>query len=285
MAGRSTPAAAAVLASAAAERTAVFAFTCYTLETATGVIAAAAEAGRPVVLLVADSAFAAPSGPSLVRALRAVADAAPVPVFVQLDHCPDTGRIAAAVDAGAHAVLADGSRLPYEDNVAFTRAAVALASPHGVAVEAELGRIEGDEDTDRQAAAGEGATDPAQAVDFAARTGVDCLAVAVGNVHGSYRGEPRLDLDLLADIAARTGVPLALHGASGVPDDVLARAIRGGAAKVNVNTELRRAAFAVLTARSGPLSEGLRTSVLVGELEESARAVAAGRIAVAAHAS
>ncbi|MFI6578864.1 class II fructose-bisphosphate aldolase [Nocardiopsis sp. NPDC050513] len=260
----------------------VFAFTCYTLETATGVVAAAVDAHRPVILLVADSVFAAPSGPSLVRALRAVADPAPVPVFVQLDHCSDLGRIAAAVDAGAHAVMADGSTLPYEDNVAFTRRAVELVADRGVCVEAELGRIEGDEDVDRAAAVSEAMTDPGQAVDFVARTGVDCLAVAVGNVHGSYRGEVRLDLDRLADVAAAAGVPLALHGASGVPDAVLADAVRCGAAKVNVNTELRAAAFDVLARRVGPLTGGLRTASLVAELEDAARTVAAGKFAVGA---
>ncbi|MBK1783608.1 class II fructose-bisphosphate aldolase [Prauserella cavernicola] len=228
------------LAEARRERRPLGAFTCYTLDTAAGVLDAAESAGAPVVLLVSDAALRAPAGPRLLTALVAMAQRAAVPAWVQLDHCPDLERIRQALDLGAGGVMADGSRLDDAANLEFTREAVALATPYGAAVEAELGRIEGDEDIDVAAAAG-AFTDPAAAEDFVRRTGVDCLAVAIGNVHGSYRHEPRLDWQRLADIADRLPVAVSLHGTSGLPADQLRRAHELGAVKFNVNTELRRA--------------------------------------------
>ncbi len=119
------------------------------------------------------------------------------------------------------------------------RAAVVAAERTGAAVEAELGCVEGDEDLDVAAAAG-ALTDPTEAVRFVERTGVDCLAVAVGNVHGSYRQEPRLDWDRLAELVDRVPVAVALHGTSGLPAEQVRRARELGVAKFNVNTELRR---------------------------------------------
>lgn len=233
-----------LLAQARDERRAVGAFTCYTLEGAAGVLRAAEEAGQGVVLLLSAQAFAAAHGSRLLAMLLALARQASVPAAVQLDHTRELALIRRAFAGGAQAAMADGSHLPVEENVAFVRAAVAIAREHGGQVEAELAGIGGDEEHARAASADADAlTDPEQAGAFVADSGAACLAVAIGNVHGRYAAPPRLDLARLERIAALVDAPLALHGASGLPDADVRATIARGIAKVNVNTELREALF------------------------------------------
>ena len=228
-----------LLAEAGAGRAAVGAFTCYNLETAIGVVRAAEERGRGVILLLGEKSFRGPGGELLASALVAVAGRAAVPACVQLDHVSDLAVIRAAFECGIGAVMADGSTLPFEENLGFVRVAAELARGAGGHVEAELGGILGDEDVARAVAAG-ALTDPGEAVDFVAGTGAACLAVSIGNVHGVYREPPALDWPRLEAIRERVDVPLSLHGASGLPDAVVSRAISLGIAKVNLNLELRR---------------------------------------------
>jgi tagatose 1,6-diphosphate aldolase GatY/KbaY len=126
----------------------------------------------------------------------------------------------------------------------------------GIGVEAELGRVEGQEDRVGEALAG-AMTDPEEAREFAEKSGVDCLAVAVGNVHGNYSGTPSLDWPRLAEVRSLVSTPLSLHGASGLPDEDLRRAIPEGIVKTNVNTELRAAYFRRLREELGPSSDTL----------------------------
>ncbi|MEU4895809.1 class II fructose-bisphosphate aldolase [Streptomyces sp. NPDC044780] len=238
----------AQLAETAAERraagAALPAFTCYDLATAGGVVDAAERLHSPVALLVSARTAGGRHGLDLIRALRSLADAAAVPVCVQLDHATDADLIVAAAAAGADSVLADGSRGGPEANadfVASVRARLATRFPD-VAIEAELGRVEGDEDVAAVAAqVADGAlTDPADVTAFLDRSGADLLAVSLGNVHGRYPEEPRLDWARLSAIRTLTDVPLVLHGASGLPAADLTHAIGQGVCKVNVNTELRQ---------------------------------------------
>jgi tagatose 1,6-diphosphate aldolase GatY/KbaY len=228
---------------------AVPAFTCYDFTTALAMVGAAEDAGRGAILLVAPKTAATSNGLRLIAALRGLADAASVPVAVQLDHAADLNVMADAVAAGADSVLADGSALPYEDNIALVRAARALLGAE-VVLEAELGGLAGDEDrafgADSAGADVAGLTDSAQVEDFVARTGAQLLAVAVGNVHGKYKGEPQLRWDVLQDIAVRTHIPLVLHGASGIPADELVKAAAMNVGKVNFNTELRTGVLSTL---------------------------------------
>jgi ketose-bisphosphate aldolase len=143
--------------------------------------------------------------------------------------------------------MVDGSHLPLGENIALTAEVVRRAHDHGAWVEAELGAIAGDEDRSTGAVAG-ALTDIGQAEELVAATGVDALAVAVGNVHGFTAAPPRIDLERLAALRDATGIPLVLHGASGLPDDVLAACVGLGVAKINVNTELRRAFLAAVAA-------------------------------------
>ena len=228
---------------------AVPAFTCYDFTTALAVVGAAEESGRGVILLVAPKTAATANGLRLIAALRGLADAAAVPVAVQLDHASDLKVMADAVAAGADSVLADGSSLPYEDNIALVQAARALLGSE-VVLEAELGGLAGDEDrafsADQAGVDLAGLTDSAQVEDFVSRTGAELLAVAVGNVHGKYKGEPKLRWDVLQDIAARIHIPLVLHGASGIPAEELVKAAAMNVGKVNFNTELRTGVLATL---------------------------------------
>lgn len=239
-----------VVAAELARGGAVPALTCYDFTTALAVVDAAERAERPVILLVAPKTAGGAGGLRFIAALRGLADAASVPVLVQLDHASDPGLIVAAVEAGADSVLADGSARPPAQNAAFVAGVASAVAAQGIVVEAELGALPGDED-DASAAAladpGAGMTDPGQAADFIAASGAGLLAVAVGNVHGNYKGEPHLDWERLRQIRAAAGaVPLVLHGASGLPETDLARAAGAGIGKVNINTELRTATLAAV---------------------------------------
>jgi tagatose 1,6-diphosphate aldolase GatY/KbaY len=254
---------------------AVPAFTCYDFTTALAVVGAAEDAGMGVILLVAPKTAATPNGLRLIAALRGLADAASVPVAIQLDHASDLDVMADAVAAGADSVLADGSSLPYEDNIALVVAARALLGAD-VVLEAELGGLAGDEDrafgADSAGVAVAGLTDSAQVEDFVARTGAQLLAVAVGNVHGKYKGEPQLRWDVLQDIAVRTRIPLVLHGASGIPADELVKAAAMNVGKVNFNTELRTGVLSTLQEQlPGHRADGENLQGLLGHWNSSAR--------------
>ena len=228
-----------------ARREAVGAFTCYDATTAVGVVRAAESRSAPVVLLVSEAAFTADGGDLLVAALLAVAERATTPVCVQLDHVDDLETMARALELGVGALMADGSQLPYSENLTLVRSAVELAREVGAGVEAELGHIEGGEDVAHAVAAG-ALTDPEQAQVFVRDARPDCLAVSIGNVHGAYAESPSLDWSRLEAIHDAVEVPLSLHGASGLSGQDLRRAVGSGISKVNVNAELRRRMFADL---------------------------------------
>jgi tagatose 1,6-diphosphate aldolase GatY/KbaY len=215
------------------------AFTCYDLETAQGVLAAAAERGSAALLLVSTAALVA-TGANLIAALRSLTERSPVRACIQLDHASDLELMAGALEAGAGAIMADGSQLGFEENIELVAAAAQLAGRYGAAVEAELGYVSGEEDVSVDAGPGE-LTDPAQAAAFVQRSGAACLAVSIGNVHGTSSRTPTLDWERLAAIRRAIEAPLSLHGASGLPDETITRAISHGITKINVNTELRAA--------------------------------------------
>jgi tagatose 1,6-diphosphate aldolase GatY/KbaY len=272
-----------LVTSALQHGSAVPAFTCYDFTTALAVVAAAEEAGRGVILLVAPKTAATPNGLRLIGALRGLADAAAVPVAVQLDHATDLKVMADAVAAGADSVLADGSSLPYEDNIALVQAARGLLGPD-VVLEAELGGLAGDEDrafgVDQSGVSVAGLTDSAQVEDFVSRTGAELLAVAVGNVHGKYKGEPQLRWDVLQDIAVRTHLPLVLHGASGIPAEELVKAASMNVGKVNFNTELRTGVLATLQEQlPAHRSDGENLQGLLGHWNQSAGSFASTTLA------
>jgi tagatose 1,6-diphosphate aldolase GatY/KbaY len=244
------------------------------------VVHAAEAAGVPVVLLVSEASIGSRDGRLLLPALGAVAQAARVPVCVQVDHASSLELIGDALASGAvGAVLADGSRLPFAENIAFVAAARELAEGHGAEIEVELGHVEGGEDVAAAAAAGK-LTDPADVAQFVAATKASCLAVSIGNVHGTYAAEPVLDWERLDAIRAATDVPLALHGASGLPHLDVRRAVAAGVAKVNVNTEIRERTFARLGGRLDELSQGWRIAELDAEIVAAVEEVVAEKLAL-----
>jgi tagatose 1,6-diphosphate aldolase GatY/KbaY len=176
---------------------------------------------------------------------------------------------------GADSVLADGSSFPYEENIALVQAARAALGAD-VVLEAELGGLAGDEDrafgADEAGVEVAGLTDSALVEDFVARTGAQLLAVAVGNVHGKYKGEPQLRWDVLQDIAVRTHIPLVLHGASGIPAGELVKAAAMNVGKVNFNTELRTGVLATLEDQlPAHRADGENLQGLLGHWNASAR--------------
>ncbi len=168
-----------------------------------------------------------------------------VPVVLHLDHTYDPQVVFEAIDAGFQSVMIDGSKLPYEENIAITRQVVEYAHPRGVAVEAELGNIGG---ADKLETGGDEQlyTVPDQVPDFVARSGCDSLAVSIGTAHGVYPVKnPRIDIERLKQIRAMVSTPLVLHGGSGLPQETVQRTIKldgiGGIAKINIATDLELA--------------------------------------------
>jgi len=234
---------------AAAEHSAVAAFNIITLEHVEAVIAGAESAQAPVVLQVSENAVKFRYGRllPLARAAVAAAERACVPVALHLDHVQSDDLLRQASDAGFSSVMYDAARLPYDQNLAATRAAADWAHTQGLWIEAELGQIGGKAGpAGRETSAGPpldahapGArTDPAEARAFVADSGVDALAVAIGSTHAMTTRTATLDHELLKRLSAALDVPLVLHGSSGVPDGELAAAVAGGIAKVNVGTAL-----------------------------------------------
>lgn len=255
------------------------AFTCYDLEAAEGVLAAGEAAERPVILLVSAAQFDRANGRRFAAALSTYASRHPGLACVQLDHARDLEAVAAAFRLGLGSVMADGSHLALDENIAFVAAAAEIAAQNGGGVEAELGRIEGNEEVAEVVASGR-LTDPDEAARLVGETGVSCLAVSIGNVHGHYREAPALRWDVLDAVRRRIDVPISLHGASGLPAEDVRRAVVAGVRKLNVNTELREA-YLEATARSLP---GVRTGARLAELHDAqicaVEAVARERIAL-----
>jgi ketose-bisphosphate aldolase len=223
------------------EGRAVGAFSVYNLEGALAVCRAAEDEGTPVILQAGSSAFRYAGRRPLAALAVAAAEESSAEVGVHLDHSRGLGEIRECLELGYTSVMVDGSRLTFEDNVALTKKAAEAAHGSGAWIEAELGGLSGDEDRSGAGQAGEPMTDPEDAARFVEETGVDALAVAIGNVHGFVPYEVELDLGRLAEIRERVPVPLVLHGASSLPDDQVEGAIALGVAKINVNAELRRA--------------------------------------------
>ena len=217
---------------------AVPAFNVENLEMAQGVIAAAADAGSPVILQTTSPTVAYASASLFVGLVEALAREVDIPVCLHLDHATDPQLLRDAIGAGYPSVMMDASRKSFEENLALTREAVQYAAARDVPVEAELGSVGGKEDDVEGAS---DYTDPQRAREFVRDTGLFSLAVAIGTAHGVYKQTPRLDLERLSAIRAQVEAPLVLHGASGLEDQQVRQCVQRGICKVNFATELRAA--------------------------------------------
>lgn len=218
---------------------AVPAFNIHNLETLQVVVETAAEMRSPLIVAGTPSTFNYAGKGNIVAIAADLAREHNLPLAIHLDHHEVLNDIEAKVFAGVRSVMIDGSHYAFEENVRVVKEVVDFCHRYDASVEAELGRLGGVEDD--LVVEGKDAlyTHPEQAHEFVTRTGIDSLAVAIGTAHGLYTAEPKLDFERLAEIRARVDVPLVLHGASGLPEHDIRKAIDLGICKVNVATELK----------------------------------------------
>lgn len=218
-------------------RTALLATNFYNFETLSGVILAAKELNKPLILQLTRSSIDYMGLKQAVSMARTATAEHGVETWLHLDHGDSYELAARCIDAGFDSVMIDASEKPFEENIATTKKVVDLAHQYNVCVEAELGYVAKlGQSKDKV-----GFTEPDEAKTFVAQTGVDSLAVAIGSAHGFYKEEPKLDLERLANIQSLVSIPLVLHGGSGIPDDALRAAVARGICKVNLATEIKNA--------------------------------------------
>jgi fructose-bisphosphate aldolase class II len=236
---------------AAERRSAVAAFNVITLEHAEAVIAGAEQANQSVILQISENAvrFHGAQLRPIARASIEAATLSSVAVALHLDHVTDGELLRQAADAGFSSAMFDAGAAAYAENLAATRAAAQWAHSAGIWLEAELGYVGGKPDAPASAHATGVRTDPTEAAEFVAATGVDALAVAVGSSHAMTSRTAQLDHELIGRIATAVPVPLVLHGSSGVADAELRGAVQAGMRKINVGTALNVAFTNAVRAR------------------------------------
>ncbi|MGN1387950.1 MAG: class II fructose-bisphosphate aldolase [Bacillus sp. (in: firmicutes)] len=215
------------------------------LEWTQAILAAAEEEKSPVILGVSEGAARHMGGfKTVVMMVQGLLEdmKITVPVAIHLDHGSSFEKCKEAIDAGFTSVMIDASHHPFEENVETTKAVVDYAHSKGVSVEAELGTVGGQEDD--VVADGVIYADAQECKELVEKTGIDCLAPALGSVHGPYKGEPNLGFKEMEEIKNLTNMPLVLHGGTGIPEADIKKSISLGTSKINVNTE-NQIAFAL----------------------------------------
>ncbi len=207
-----------------------------------GVMDALIEKRAPTILAIYTDFATQPSARAMAAYIRCRAEDTDVPVSLMLDHGASAELCERMLDYGCTDVMYDGSSLPIEENIANTRRVVAAAHAHGAGAEAEMGHVGLGDEYKSYGGRRVGFTTPDSAEYFFKQTGVDFLAIAFGNAHGFYKGEPHLDLDLLAEIRRRVPVPLVMHGGTGISDDQFRAAIAAGISKINFATAIMNGA-------------------------------------------
>ena len=221
---------------------AVGSFSCINAETVQTIAETASGLRSPVIMMAAPIEMELIGPRLLVKIAEEVASQFfDVPVCLHVDHADDPEVLRECIEAGFPSIMIDASKHNYEENVRLTKLVVEMAHLKGITVEGELGAVGRVDDATFEGGGKTSLTDVDQAADFVKRTGIDALAVAIGNAHGIYRQQPELDLELLQAIRDAVDVPIVLHGGSGTPDEQLRRAIEIGITKVNVGSELCRA--------------------------------------------
>jgi fructose-bisphosphate aldolase class II len=208
------------------------------LEFTQAILLAAQEEKSPVILGVSEGAARYMAGfKTIVKMVEGLMEdyKITVPVAIHLDHGSSFEKCKESIDAGFTSVMIDASHHSFEENIAITSKVVEYAHAKGVSVEAELGTVGGQEDD--VVAEGVIYADANECVELVKRTGIDCLAPALGSVHGPYKGEPHLGFKEMEEIGKLTGVPLVLHGGTGIPTKDIQQSVSLGTAKINVNTE------------------------------------------------
>ena len=230
-----------ILADAQKEKYAVGAFNIVDYNSALAVVRAAEDLSAPVIVQTSVKTVLFWGHKTLRSWMEEIAGDSPVPVALHLDHCKEVDFCKQCIDEGWTSVMIDASAETFEDNLAMTQEVVKTAEPSGVSVEAELGEIGGVEEEKVVADQDTHLADPDKAVEFCKDLNLAAFAPAIGTAHGVYKGEPRLAFDRLEEIARRTGVPIALHGGTGLKNEVFKKCISLGAAKINISTQLKYA--------------------------------------------
>lgn len=249
-----------MLIKARKEGYAVPAFNIHNLETIHVVVEAAVELSSPLILAATPGTMDY-AGRAYIQAIAEVAAKEnDIPIALHLDHHETVESIEESLELGVKSVMIDGSHETFEENIAITKEVVDKAHTYGATVEAELGRLVGQEDDIIVTAEDAQYTDPSTVQEFVEKTDVDSLAVAIGTGHGVYETEPNLDFDRLEKIKNLVDIPLVLHGASGISREDVQKCISLGCAKVNISTELKI-----------PFSSALRTFLIENPEETDTR--------------
>lgn len=249
------------------------------LEFAQGILMATQEENAPVILGVSEGAARYMSGmKTVVKIIEGLIEDMniTVPVAIHLDHGSSYEKCVEAIEAGFTSVMIDASHGPFEENIATTKKVVDYAHPKGVSVEAELGVVGGQEDD--VIAEGVIYADPDECRELVERTGIDCLAPALGSVHGPYKGEPNLGFKEMEEIGNQSDIPLVLHGGTGIPTHDIQKAISYGSAKINVNTESQIASAEAVRETLNNDSEVYDPRKYLGPAREAVKATVQGKI-------
>jgi fructose-bisphosphate aldolase, class II len=228
-----------LLAACVRQPWALGAYDTFNLEMTQGIVDAAVVERSPLIIMMLPGFMPAADWPGVLALIAAEAARADVPVALQMDHCTTIEQVAWGIRLGVSGVMLDASSLPFDQNVALTRRAVEMCHHVGVSVEAELGHVGYSTEKVSDADSHARLTRVDEAVRFVAETQVDALAVAVGTIHGLYRGKPVIDFDRLRGLREALDIPLVLHGGSDTPDEDVQRAIATGVDKINIWTDVR----------------------------------------------
>ncbi len=220
---------------------AVPSFCAWNAEVAETILAVANDLRAPVILMSGPGEFPLNPPDTLARVCQAVASKYNVPAALHLDHGDSPATVKQCLDTGYTSVMLDYSSRPFEQNVAGMKEVVAMAHPRGVTVEGEIGSVGKVDDVTVEGGKASTLTDPAEAARFVEVTGIDALAVSIGNAHGIYTKLPVFDFDRLEQIRRAVGIPLVLHGGSGTQPEYIRRAVGLGMVKINVASELCKA--------------------------------------------
>lgn len=228
-----------MLRQACSQHYAVGAFNILEYSSMLAVVRAAEELSAPVIVQTSAKTVKYWSHKTVINWFHELADDSPVPVAIHLDHCKDLEFIQECLDTGWTSVMFDGSSMPYQENLDLTRKVLAMADAAGASVEAEVGPIGGVEDDMFVEESEAHLADPEEAIRFCEGLNLGVFAPAIGTAHGVYKGEPRIAFDRIEKIAEGTGLPLALHGGTGLSGEVFHQCIQLGCAKVNISTQLK----------------------------------------------
>jgi fructose-bisphosphate aldolase class II len=239
---------------ASRERWAIPLFDTADMQATEGILLAAEERRAPCIIAMYSAQFARPNARAHAEYIKTRARELGVPISYMLDHGSSVEVCMQALVAGCTDVMYDGSSLPYEENVANTKAVVLAAHAVGVAVEAEIGHVGRATDYAEIGSQRKGYSDPAMVERFVADTGIDILAIAIGTAHGAYaKGvTPQIDLDLLREIRSRVDLPLVMHGGSGSTEQQFRDVVANGIGKINIATDLFTSAAEALVAQAKP---------------------------------